>query len=145
MLSISDFASLVAVCIPFKMRCGLSSLTLIVELGASPRILVSISTGRNHISKATIKMSAPSGLQFRYQEGALDTEGMLIFRLFIRRPKSVVGEAQLEVYEDSIVLKDIPEGGTVGILIPHTDASAFHVLVCTGYIIRAHVDVPLLW
>jgi trafficking protein particle complex subunit 10 len=124
---------------------GIYSLALIVKLGASRRILVSVFTGRNHVSKAVIKISTPSGLQFKYQEATLDTEGVLIFGLFMRKTKSVVGESQLEVSENSVTLQDIPEGKTVGILVPHADASAFHILVRTVYATPADVDVtPLI-
>lgn len=58
------------------------SLSLVVELGAQPRILVSVFTGRNHISRVTIKISAPSGLQFKYKEALLDKEGMLVSVIF---------------------------------------------------------------
>lgn len=49
---------------------------VVVELGASPKLLVVLSTGRNHISKASIKLSAPSGINFKYSEAVLNGQGI---------------------------------------------------------------------
>ena len=46
-----------------------------VELGATPKLLVVLSTGRNQISTASIKLSAPSGIHFEYGDAALDGNG----------------------------------------------------------------------
>ncbi len=47
----------------------------IVELGTSSRIMVILSTGRNDIATAQVKLSAPSGIQFRYEEAELSGDG----------------------------------------------------------------------
>jgi len=46
-----------------------------VELGTSSHLLVVLHTGRNHLTKATIKLSGPAGIQFRYQEAVLQSGG----------------------------------------------------------------------
>lgn len=47
----------------------------IVELGTSSRIMVILSTGRNDIATAQVKLSAPSGIQFKYEEAELSGDG----------------------------------------------------------------------
>jgi hypothetical protein len=44
-----------------------------VELGRLPTLLVAVSSGRNHISKAIIKLTAP-GVTYRYQDAILEGE-----------------------------------------------------------------------
>lgn len=38
-------------------------------------MLVTLSTGRNNILKTSIKLSAPSGIHFKYSEAVLDSVG----------------------------------------------------------------------
>jgi hypothetical protein len=41
----------------------------------SSKLLLVISSGRNHVQKATLKFSGPQGVTFRFQESALDSDG----------------------------------------------------------------------
>lgn len=41
----------------------------------SSKILLVISSGRNHILKASLKVSGPVGVTFRFQESVLDGGG----------------------------------------------------------------------
>lgn len=41
----------------------------------SSKLLLVISSGRNHILKATFKLSGPQGVTFRFQDSALDSDG----------------------------------------------------------------------
>ncbi len=41
----------------------------------SSRLLLAVSSGRNHILKATLKLSGPSGVTFHFQDSALDDDG----------------------------------------------------------------------
>jgi hypothetical protein len=41
----------------------------------SSKLLLVISSGRNHVLKATLKLSGPPGVTFRFQESALDGDG----------------------------------------------------------------------
>lgn len=41
----------------------------------SSKLLLAVSSGRNHILKATIKLSGPQGVTFRFQDSALDGDG----------------------------------------------------------------------
>jgi hypothetical protein len=49
----------------------------VVELGPgmSSKLLLAISSGRNHILKATLKLSGPQGVAFRFQDSTLDGDG----------------------------------------------------------------------
>ena len=49
----------------------------IVELGPgmSSKLLLAVSSGRNHVSRATLKLSGPPGVTFRFQESTLDDDG----------------------------------------------------------------------
>lgn len=60
---------------PVLMFLIVSQCLVIVELGASPKLLVIVSTGRNDISTASIKLSAPSDIKFRYASASVDGNG----------------------------------------------------------------------
>jgi hypothetical protein len=58
---------------PFS--CAISTENLIVvlvELDTSSKLLVILSTGRNQVSQASLKLSAPSSIHFKYHEAVLD-------------------------------------------------------------------------
>lgn len=46
-----------------------------VDLGATPRLSLVLSTGRNDISMATIKLSAPGGVNFDYANAQVQHAG----------------------------------------------------------------------
>ena len=46
-----------------------------VELGTMSRIRVLLSTGRNEVATAVVKLSAPSGIHFRYDDTQLIGDG----------------------------------------------------------------------
>jgi hypothetical protein len=48
-----------------------------VQLGTSPQLLVEIHTCRNHLKTATIKLSGPTGIHFRYKATTLQGGGEL--------------------------------------------------------------------
>ena len=48
----------------------------IVELGSPPTIMVVLSTGRNDVSKAMLRLTAPQGVQFVTKEAHVEGEGM---------------------------------------------------------------------
>jgi hypothetical protein len=41
----------------------------------SSKLLLVVSSGRNHILKATLKLSGPSGVSFGFEDAALDGDG----------------------------------------------------------------------
>lgn len=82
------------------------------ELGATSHLLLVISTGQNNISRATIKPTPPSGVQFNYSAARLEAEGM----------------GTLETSDDAIVLLDAPVDADVVIVLPHSDASRYHTM-----------------
>jgi len=49
----------------------------VVELGpsTSSKLLLAVSSGRNYILKATLKLSGPPGVTFHVQDSALDGDG----------------------------------------------------------------------
>lgn len=49
----------------------------VVEIGKQPKIILALSTGRNNVSKAMLRLSAPSGVQFHIDQFALEGDGML--------------------------------------------------------------------
>ena len=55
---------------------GVTELFISVELGTTSKIRVVLSTGRNDIATATVKLGAPSGVSFRYEETELMDDGM---------------------------------------------------------------------
>lgn len=50
----------------------------VVELGPgmSSKLLLTVSSGRNHVSRATLKLSGSPGVTFRFQESRLDDDGV---------------------------------------------------------------------
>ncbi|KAG2157362.1 trafficking protein particle complex subunit 10 [Suillus clintonianus] len=82
------------------------------ELGATSRLLLIISTGQNDISRATIKPTPPSGVQFNYSAARLEAEGT----------------GTLEGSDNAIVLLDAPVDTDVVISLPHSDASRYHTM-----------------
>lgn len=105
---------------------------LLVELGSPPRVIVALNTGRNEVSKAMIRLVAPSGVQFQVDETNVEGEGMpfdpddttlwLNIRMYAE-------EVSFEAIDGSIVLFDLKENSTVHLSVPHTDASAYHAMV----------------
>lgn len=55
--------------------CNNFNLWIQAELGTTSHLLLVISTGRNDISRATIKLTPPSGVQFNYSAARLEAEG----------------------------------------------------------------------
>jgi hypothetical protein len=41
----------------------------------SSKLLLSVSSGRNDVPRATLTLSGPPGIAFRFQEAMLDDEG----------------------------------------------------------------------
>ncbi|KAH9966604.1 trafficking protein particle complex subunit 10 [Russula dissimulans] len=82
-------------------------------LGMSSKLLLVISSGRNHVQKATLKFSGPQGVTFRFQESALDSDDASV---------------SLERAEDSISILDLAKDSEVSVLIPHSDASAYNTM-----------------
>ncbi|KIM80718.1 hypothetical protein PILCRDRAFT_821974 [Piloderma croceum F 1598] len=83
-----------------------------IELDASPKLLVILSTGRNQVSKASLKLSAPSNIRFKYSEAVLIDDD----------------EVNLVIADDCICLQGIAKDKSIVILLPHSDASAFHAM-----------------
>lgn len=105
---------------------------LLVELGSPPRVIVALNTGRNEVSKAMVRLAAPSGVQFQVDETGVEGEGMsfdpddTIFWLNIGIYPE---EVSFEAIDGSIVLFDLKENSTIHLSVPHTDASAYHAMV----------------
>ncbi|KAF5386686.1 hypothetical protein D9615_001912 [Tricholomella constricta] len=81
-----------------------------VKLGEPPTILVAVTTGRNHILKASVKLTS-SGVMFRPKDANLN------------KPSH-----SLEVIDNAIILEDVPEDTIVSFMVPHSDTSAFQAM-----------------
>ncbi|KAG6898254.1 hypothetical protein C0992_002268, partial [Termitomyces sp. T32_za158] len=99
-----------------------------IELGEPPTILVAISTGRNHVVKAFVKLTS-SGVTFWPKDAYYDGE---------KRSE------RLQVVDNSIILEDIPEYTTVSLMIPHSDTSAFQAMKITAEVEYMTVPEPSL-
>ncbi|KAG6836752.1 hypothetical protein H0H93_003831 [Arthromyces matolae] len=99
-----------------------------IELGEPPTLLVTVSTGRNHVVKASVKLAA-SGVTFLPKD-ARYTGG--------RRSRP------LQVLDNIIILEEISEHSTVSFIIPHSDASAFQALKVTAEVEYTTVPEPSL-
>ncbi|KAF5391403.1 hypothetical protein D9757_001971 [Collybiopsis confluens] len=96
----------------------------LVALGTPPSLLFVVSTGRNHVSNATFKLSAPS-VSFRCQNATVST-----------------GSASLDSTPDSISLRDLPKEKEIGLLVPHSDASSLHSIKVTFEVEYATAGEP---
>ncbi|KAJ7156089.1 trafficking protein particle complex subunit 10 [Mycena crocata] len=85
----------------------------LIELGKPPTLLVAVSTGRNHIAKASIRFHAPS-VTFRYPQAALTN--------------APNGSGPLQADDACISLLDVSEASHLELLLPYSDASAFHAM-----------------
>ncbi|KAI0341805.1 hypothetical protein BDW22DRAFT_1377071 [Trametopsis cervina] len=85
-----------------------------IEVGGESRIIVVLSTGRNEVTKAMLRLSAPSGVQFETDKIAFEEDG--------------TSDISYEVIDSAIVLFDLPANSMVSLSVPHSDASAFHAL-----------------
>ncbi|KAI0780765.1 trafficking protein particle complex subunit 10 [Trametes elegans] len=99
-----------------------------VELGTSSRIVVVVYTGRNDIATAQVKLSAPSGIQFKYDETEV----------------SGADAPPIRKDEDSVTFLDLKQDQTIKAAIPHSDASAYHFMrvnIIVEYVTTAEPDI----
>ncbi|KAJ6455695.1 trafficking protein particle complex subunit 10 [Mycena sanguinolenta] len=101
----------------------------LIELGKPPSLLVAVSTGRNHVAKASIKFHVPS-VNFRYKQVTF-TNGK-------------DQEDMLQVDDTCISLVNVSEASHIELLIPYSDASAFNAIkvdVEVEYVTVAEPDI----
>jgi trafficking protein particle complex subunit 10 len=103
---------------------------LSVEVGGGSSITAAVSTGRNTISKAMVRLSAPSGIEFKTTKISVEGDGKSIYRECLRASHHRIEEVSFEVIDEAIVLFDLRPDTIVSITVPHTDASSFHAMVC---------------
>ncbi|KAI0053990.1 hypothetical protein FA95DRAFT_1529824 [Auriscalpium vulgare] len=84
-----------------------------IELGPSPRLLMTVNAGRNHAKKVVVNLTPPSGVTFRFSKAKLENDDSSV---------------AFEPSEDNVTLLDLPPDTTISVLVPHTDASAFHIM-----------------
>ena len=77
-------------------------------------MILALSTGRNDVSKAMLRLVTPAGIQFHVDQASLHTDEE---------------DLSFEVVDGSMILLDIPKDTTIRIAVPHTDATAFHAMV----------------
>lgn len=102
----------------------------VVELGSPQHLLLTVTTGRNEVVWATIRLSSPSGATFTTSDAVLDGEGWWHTCL----PKNLVAyypsaSSSLATGEDSLTLAELAQDSSVSLAIPHSDASAFTSMV----------------
>ncbi|KAH9048160.1 trafficking protein particle complex subunit 10 [Lactarius hengduanensis] len=90
--------------------------SVVLGPGMSSKLLLVISTGRNYVSKAKLKLAGPPDVAFLFKESTLEGD---------------VSSASLECAEDCISLVDLAENSEISVLIPHSDASAYHTMQIT--------------
>ncbi|PIL24147.1 hypothetical protein GSI_13900 [Ganoderma sinense ZZ0214-1] len=101
----------------------------LIELGTTSRIRVVLSTGRNEIATAAVKLGAPSGISFRCEEAELMGDD----------PPAIRFDAE------SLTFLDLKAGQTVVAAVPHSDASAYaymRVNITVDYVTTAEPDIP---
>ncbi|KAF9466293.1 trafficking protein particle complex subunit 10 [Collybia nuda] len=83
-----------------------------IELGEPSTLLVTVSTGRNYVSKATLKLSSPS-VKFRLGDARISGD---------KKP------VETEIINETICLRKIAKDQSVSIRIPHSDIPAFNAM-----------------
>ncbi|KAF9246256.1 trafficking protein particle complex subunit 10 [Melanogaster broomeanus] len=83
-----------------------------VELGATSRVLLMLSTGRNDISMATVKLTAPAGVNFDYPNALIQSEGT----------------GELEPSKNCITIINAPKCSNMIVLVPHSDVSRLRTI-----------------
>lgn len=94
-----------------------------VQLGAPPKMVLALCTGRNDVSKAMLRLAAPAGVQFYVDQAELETEDEHL---------------TFETVDGSIILLDMHKDTTIRICVPHSDASAFHSMASFSPFSPAH-------
>ena len=102
-----------------------------MELGTPACTIVALSTGRNDITEATIKLTAPSGVDFNHDQASLVNEGMWHISQKTNDETHYLWleDGELEAGKESFKVSKLSADKTVLISVPHSDASAFHAMV----------------
>jgi len=92
---------------------------------------MTISTGRNDVQKVTLTFTTPSGVNFRCQEASIEGDGEcdLHDHTSTVNPCDLDTSLPIEIFEDTIILRDIPKDAVKSVLVPHSDTSALHSVV----------------
>ncbi|KAI0327179.1 hypothetical protein GY45DRAFT_1328000 [Cubamyces sp. BRFM 1775] len=99
-----------------------------IELGMSSKVMVILSTGRNDVATAQVKLTPPSGIQFKYEDAEVNGEDA----------------PPIRSTADSVTFLDLKQGQTVVAVIPHSDASAYHFLrvgIVVEYVTTSEPDI----
>ncbi|KAH7915010.1 trafficking protein particle complex subunit 10 [Hygrophoropsis aurantiaca] len=99
-----------------------------MELGTTSKFLVTLATGRNDITRATVTLSAPTGMQIKYSGATVESERT----------------EELEVSDTSLALSNLAKDRDVVIAIPHSDASRYHAMKIDIGVTYRTVEQPLL-
>ncbi|KAI6132070.1 trafficking protein particle complex subunit 10 [Pisolithus croceorrhizus] len=78
-------------------------------LGTSPRLHLIISSGRNDLAAASVKLSAPAGIAFDFVNSQLHSK-------------------EIDVFEDGINIFNVPPNSKTIILVPHSDVTRFRAI-----------------
>ncbi|KAI6005747.1 trafficking protein particle complex subunit 10 [Pisolithus albus] len=97
-------------------------------LGTSPRLHLIISSGRNNLVAATVKLSAPAGITFDFVNSQLHSTG--------------VGE--IDASEEGISIFNVPKKSNATVLVPHSDATRFRAIKINVSITYKTVPDPAL-
>ncbi|KAF9452305.1 hypothetical protein P691DRAFT_805187 [Macrolepiota fuliginosa MF-IS2] len=81
-----------------------------IELGKSPRISITISTGRNNIDRLKLRLVCPN-MTWKYAEASSEGE-----------------DVELEAVDDGLVLRNLEEDNERSLTLPHSDSSIVHDL-----------------
>ncbi|KAI6109597.1 trafficking protein particle complex subunit 10 [Pisolithus sp. B1] len=84
----------------------------VAALGTSPRLHLIISSGRNDLAAASVKLSAPAGITFDFVNSRLHSKGA----------------GEIDVLEDGISIFNVPPKSNTIILVPHSDVTRFRAI-----------------
>ncbi|KAI0748290.1 trafficking protein particle complex subunit 10 [Daedaleopsis nitida] len=99
-----------------------------IELGTTRTLMVLLSSGRNDISTAIVKLGAPSGITFNYPEARVTNDDSV----------------PIQTSDEAVTFLELKQGRTVVAAIPHSDASAYQymkVSITVEYITTAEPNI----
>jgi hypothetical protein len=101
-----------------------------VELGAPAYAQVTLTTGRNQISHATLKFSSHPGIKFNFLEAysADESEPTSSLQNYLHFIYNNLGFSLISA-EDRLTIMNVPEKIAVTFFLPHSDASTYSAIV----------------
>ncbi len=108
---------------------------LAVELGSPPKILVTVSTGRNAVERLKLCLACPNTTWSYFEAQAQGNKTWNVPLGYLstdRRPLYLDEGLELEKEKDGLILRSLDEDKEYSLVLPHSGSSSMHDLVGPG-------------